>query len=721
AANGYYFLLHASFYANSLNSTLYVSSWRPGQAPFTATVSVPADDGLHKANVLQNQNYVPKFGGDAGNLWVIFHGYEGANVRGIFVRRSGDMGRTWSTPMNLIRNDPNATRYAFGLETVGAGTQGAYAVIVNNSGAAFVHWLHIARTQQITTAASPTNGCWWPQVLLDKKNTRNVHVYCRLPMVATSTDGNSFAPPVPLGPFNSWQLTATQGYHGHAVLSEDGALHWVVDGVTTFYRTGQFGDRDIYYRRYEPAPAAGARDMALKTTSLKNAGDGSGAESWDSMVVPASEALSPAKALTLMAWVRPMPGGPDTGTTAQLRPMIHRSGDRIGDPLFGIGSTGPDGARRPYAQIRTTRQTYFIEPPAWRSFLPETQMIHFALTFEADAGPNNVKLYMDGALVAQGTAQGEIAAGSGLMVFGYYGAWEIDDVRLWHRVLNGDFIRNMRQGPPSLEDGDLRAWWTFNDTTRDAKGANHGVLNYRESYAVSGAPSAAVLRMGGTTNAASGAAGVVTADSLATFYGAGITDTNYEATTLPLPQVLGQVRGRVRHRSGSTPMQLVFASPNQVNLLMPSGLPAGDGEVVMECPRGIIGQPIEIAAVEPGLFMVGAQRVAAGYGVRYAPDGSQSVMMAFDGALNPAPIELGAEEEQVWLTLFGTGFRAVAAPKATVGEIMVSAVAAAQGNFAGLDQVNIGPLPRALAGAGTIEVFIEAGGRRSNAVRIAIR
>ena len=40
----------------------------------------------------------------------------------------------------------------------------------------------------------------------------------------------------------------------------------------------------------------------------------------------------------------------------------------------------------------------------------------------------------------------------------------------------------------------------------------------------------------------------------------------------------------------------------------------------------------------------------------------------------------------------------------------------AQGQFAGLDQVNIGPLPRTLAGRGEVNLYVTVDGNRSNTV-----
>jgi uncharacterized protein (TIGR03437 family) len=75
--------------------------------------------------------------------------------------------------------------------------------------------------------------------------------------------------------------------------------------------------------------------------------------------------------------------------------------------------------------------------------------------------------------------------------------------------------------------------------------------------------------------------------------------------------------------------------------------------------------------------------------------------------------------------LAGTGVRGVAAItniKAQVGGTAVPVTyAAAQGQFPGLDQINIGPLPRSLAGRGDANLYIIVDGNRSNIVTMQIQ
>ena len=45
----------------------------------------------------------------------------------------------------------------------------------------------------------------------------------------------------------------------------------------------------------------------------------------------------------------------------------------------------------------------------------------------------------------------------------------------------------------------------------------------------------------------------------------------------------------------------------------------------------------------------------------------------------------------------------------------------AQSQYAGLDQVNLGPLPRTLARRGELDILLTVAGKRANAVTVRIR
>jgi uncharacterized protein (TIGR03437 family) len=90
-----------------------------------------------------------------------------------------------------------------------------------------------------------------------------------------------------------------------------------------------------------------------------------------------------------------------------------------------------------------------------------------------------------------------------------------------------------------------------------------------------------------------------------------------------------------------------------------------------------------------------------------------------------APIDLGAANDQIYLSIYGTGIRGfgnLANVTASIGGKAVPVIgAAAQSQYPGLDQVNIGPLPRTLAGSGSAGLVLRISNVNSNSVTVNIK
>ena len=85
-------------------------------------------------------------------------------------------------------------------------------------------------------------------------------------------------------------------------------------------------------------------------------------------------------------------------------------------------------------------------------------------------------------------------------------------------------------------------------------------------------------------------------------------------------------------------------------------------------------------------------------------------------------MDLGPAGDQVYLSLYGTGFRAASQATATVGGVNVPVYGfAAAGAYQGEDLINIGPLPRSLVGRGEIPIQITFDGKPANLVTVSIR
>jgi uncharacterized protein (TIGR03437 family) len=139
-----------------------------------------------------------------------------------------------------------------------------------------------------------------------------------------------------------------------------------------------------------------------------------------------------------------------------------------------------------------------------------------------------------------------------------------------------------------------------------------------------------------------------------------------------------------------------------------------------------------VEAVAPSLFTANASGlgVAAAVATRVKADGSQSSEVVFQCVAGPGtcvakPIDLGAAGDRVYLLLFGTGIRGrsgLPAVRLTLDGANVPVdYAGAQSEFAGLDQVNAGPIPRSFAGRGETAVELTVDAKPANIVTISFQ
>ncbi|HMV48878.1 MAG TPA: hypothetical protein PKD31_14065, partial [Blastocatellia bacterium] len=135
--------------------------------------------------------------------------------------------------------------------------------------------------------------------------------------------------------------------------------------------------------------------------------------------------------------------------------------------------------------------------------------------------------------------------------------------------------------------------------------------------------------------------------------------------------------------------------------------------------------------VKPGLFATDAsgKGLAAAVALRIKADGTQiyEAVADFDPIRNafvPRPIDLGPAGEQVFLALFGTGFRhrsSLTATNTQIGGTSTEVLyAGPQDSFAGLDQINA-RLPRTLAGRGEVDIVVNVDGLAANVLKVSIK
>ena len=160
------------------------------------------------------------------------------------------------------------------------------------------------------------------------------------------------------------------------------------------------------------------------------------------------------------------------------------------------------------------------------------------------------------------------------------------------------------------------------------------------------------------------------------------------------------------------PAGLFFVSPTQVNFQVPVDTAAGRATVSIRRQDGTTTSgEVLVESVAPGTFSANATGEGVGLvaAIRVDAAGKQTAVpvYSYDSTQQKVvatPIDLGATTDKVYLVIYGTGIRkvsALAAASADVGGKNTPVLyAAAQSEYVGLDQVNIGPLSAKLAGSG---------------------
>lgn len=236
------------------------------------------------------------------------------------------------------------------------------------------------------------------------------------------------------------------------------------------------------------------------------------------------------------------------------------------------------------------------------------------------------------------------------------------------------------------------------------------------------------------TNAASFNLAAVAAESIVSAFGANLTAGAIAPSTTPLPTTLGGVTVTITDKNNvARAAPLFFVSNGQVNFQAPAETATGRARISLQRQDGsTIAGDLLVEKAAPGLFAANANGAGAGafVALRIAADGAQTYLptFSFDASQNrfvAVPVSLGAETDKVYLILYGTGIRnekELADVTVEVGGQPVPVLfSGAQGSLLGLDQVNIGPLPRTLQGKGSVKIVMSVNRRDANQLTITIQ
>ena len=192
-------------------------------------------------------------------------------------------------------------------------------------------------------------------------------------------------------------------------------------------------------------------------------------------------------------------------------------------------------------------------------------------------------------------------------------------------------------------------------------------------------------------------------------YTAGLAAQFVAAPSPTLPSELGGVTAAVKDSAGVLRLApLYFVSPGELAFVLNPGTAIGSASVTVTPASGATSaETIQVAPVAPGIASTNPNGagVAIATAVRLAADGVTetpvNVFQCSGAACTATPIDVSTGT--VYVSFYGTGFRGVSSlanANCTIGGVPATVLfAGAQGQFSGLDQLNV-QLPGLFEGPG---------------------
>ena len=462
---------------------LYLVSSNNGGVAFNPPqrVNVASTNGGYYTNPIQNQHYSPKLATVGNNVYVTWvntevqNFYQPGSTYTLRVRRSTDRGLSLEAPVTLTPQPVSSSVLTGGQETVVASGNNVYVVTSYNSGGTSL-WRSTDSGSSFETPRKISDGGWWPTLLIDPNNSAKLHLANGY-YVTSADSGASFKGVLSLPP-----NTLGEWYAPVLAVDTDGVIHY----AATRSRYDNSTPLDIYYRRLAPAPAATGTPevLHLVTDSIYRR---------DNLQVAASPDINLTSALTIEYWVKmDLQGDGNNWSHFQIE-VAKKRASGYGSYELGYWDKWTGFYGRLVTE-NSASQHYgdFIGT----AIVPQDlTWYHVAMTYDASAGADNWKYYVNGELATSATLTGNIVMDYLPLVLGpdtsnTNGTLEFSDFRIWNRARSAaEIMTDMNRTLNGTESG-LNAYYTFADTTRDMTGhGNDGVLMFKETFVSSPIPS----------------------------------------------------------------------------------------------------------------------------------------------------------------------------------------------------------------------------------------
>ena len=226
----------------------------------------------------------------------------------------------------------------------------------------------------------------------------------------------------------------------------------------------------------------------------------------------------------------------------------------------------------------------------------------------------------------------------------------------------------------------------------------------------------------------------LTSEMIGSIFSVGMASGVISATPgQPLPTQLGDTEVEFTDAANtSRNAQLFFVSDQQINYLVPPNTPDGPATVKVKRSGNVVALgSAAVVKYSPGIFAANgdAKGIAAAQILRFiGQQFTYESVATFNQSTfkwEPLPIDMGPDTNTIYLVLYGTGIRGIsslgAATVTVGGQSLPVLYAGTSQDYLGLDQVNIGPIPRSFIGRGAVDVVFSGDTKTSNTVSITIK
>lgn len=427
--------------------------------------------GWPKADSLSDLCEKPDLAWVGDHLYVTWTGLDTNDVRSTFFARSTNSGQTWEPQVNLSASQTGEPQ--FGQATIAA--RGSYVYVVWNAPASGIWFRRSADGGASWFDSQFLFGGWWPMVAIDPASADGsmVHFYASAQHRFSDDGGRNLSLPFALSTAWDWWGSAFRSSQWD--FGSNSTIHLTYFG-SQYPMSGS--DYDHYYRRYDrtASPLLGNNQCLYLPSSQEEL-------HFECLQVSSLRGLRFGGKMTVEMWARPDAGSPRASSLLfQASPDDSRGALRLQTHDWSNG-------RRPSGKILTTNGIVEV----WGGeLLSDGEWHHLAMTYDADAGANNLRLYVDGRYSASATGVGPIVQKERTLFVGgaaasTYEAFRgaIDEVRFWNRALSETELRVKTTSRLKTDEPGLVAYYPLDGSTKELTGqALDGVLMFKETFAL---------------------------------------------------------------------------------------------------------------------------------------------------------------------------------------------------------------------------------------------